>query len=138
MTSHAETAKRIREELKKEFPNIKFTVRSRSFSMGDDVTIDYTNGVPRKQVEAIVNKYQEGHFDGMTDMYEYSNSREDIPQVKYVMVDREYTPEVLEETKKSIAQEFGISDISNEQEWFSKVGMWSSEAVYRNLAERTL
>ena len=36
--------------------------------------------------EKIVSKYQYGHFDGMNDIYEYSNSREDIPQAKYIHV----------------------------------------------------
>lgn len=93
MTPHAAAAKALRAELKVAFPNDKFSVRSESFSMGNAVTVYYPNGFSThevKRVEAIAQKYQEGHFDGMTDSYEYSNCRDDIPQVKFVHVQKSY------------------------------------------------
>lgn len=90
----ANCATAIREELKKTFPNVKFKVTSQNFSMGDSVHVTWTNGPTYKQVEDITRKYQSGHFDGMTDMYEYSNTREDLPQSKYVQTRREITEEI--------------------------------------------
>ena len=103
MTStHAACAAAIRKELKAAFPNEKFNVRARTASMmtavdvyiGDYVETEQANSWGdkidqsdvMKKANQIVSKYKYGHFDGMTDSYEYSNNRKDIPQVKYVSV----------------------------------------------------
>lgn len=93
LSSHAAAAKAIREELKKEFPGVSFSVTSESFSMGNSVHISWTDGAIREQVEKFTGKYQYGHFDGMTDMYEYTNSRDDIPQAKYIQESRSMSKE---------------------------------------------
>jgi len=87
-STQAKAAKAIRKELKERFPNTKFQVTSRSFSMGNSVDVEWTDGESRKNVESIINKYQYGHFNGMEDIYENSNSRDDIPQVKFVQTRR--------------------------------------------------
>jgi hypothetical protein len=79
----------VRKELKEKFPKVKVRVTSSNFSMGDSVTV-YVIGQERDVVDRIrdvADKYQEGHFDGMTDMYEYSNRIEGLPQAKYVFVE---------------------------------------------------
>lgn len=98
-STHAETAKAIRKELKANFPNTKFKVTSSIFAGGNAVHIDWTDGEPIKEVERITNKYQYGSFDGMIDLYEYTNSREDIPQVKYVQCQRTLSEEKIKEFK---------------------------------------
>ncbi len=100
LTQAALTAKAIKKELKKAFPTIKFSVKSSNFSMGDSVDISWNLGPHTDQVDKIVNKYQYGHFDGMTDYYEYSNKRDDIPQAKYVSTQRRYqTQEEIDQDK---------------------------------------
>lgn len=93
-SSSANCASAIREELKKEFPSVKFSVKSSNFSGGDSVRISWENGPTTLEVSSITSKYQYGRFDGMTDMYEYSNSREDLPQSKYVQTQREISEEI--------------------------------------------
>lgn len=93
-SSSANCAAAIREELKKEFEKVKFSVKSSNFSGGDSVSIEWTDGPTSEQVDGVVKKYQYGHFNGMDDIYEYSNSREDIPQSKYVHTNREISDEV--------------------------------------------
>jgi len=61
----------MKQELKRAFPNIKFSVRSQSYSMGCNIRVDWILGPTVREVNAIVNKYQYCHFDGMTDMEEY-------------------------------------------------------------------
>lgn len=90
----ANCATAIREELKKEFPAVKFSVKSSNFAGGDSVHISWNEGPTTKEVDAFTNKYQYGSFDGMTDMYNYSNTREDLPQSKYVSTRREISEEV--------------------------------------------
>ena len=98
LTIAAKTAQAIRKELKLKFPNIKFKVRSSNFSMGNSVDIYYTDGPEREKVEAVTSKYQYGHFNGMEDIYEYSNKNSNIPQAKFVHVSRKFS----EEGKKEI------------------------------------
>jgi hypothetical protein len=63
-----EVAKILRKRLKAEFPGVKFSVRSESFSMGTAVNISWTDGPTDKQVSAITDLYQGGRFDSMIDM----------------------------------------------------------------------
>ena len=101
MTIAAQTAKAIRKELKAAFPNEKFRVRSETYSMGNAVSVyigEYVKTGARdcrgwdvmeknevmKEVEKIISKYKYGSFNGMEDIYEYTNRRDDIPQVKFV------------------------------------------------------
>lgn len=72
---HAIAAKSIRKELKSKFKGVKFSVRSKSYSMGSSVDVSWENGPTQNEVSAIINKYQYGDFDGMTDSYNYRSDR---------------------------------------------------------------
>lgn len=102
----AQSAAAIRSELKLAFPNIKFTVRSDIYTGGSSVTIDYTDAVKSDRVKAIVAKYQIGTFESIDDSYSYNNFNAEIPQVKFVFVNRLCS----KETKLEIAFEFGIPE----------------------------
>lgn len=118
LSTHAATAKAIRLELKKAFPLIKFSVKSDSFAGGNSVSVSWINGPSRSQIHKIVDKYQYGHFDGMRDLYEMTNSREDIPQVKYVQVSREITEEVKQEIFLKLREtHVGWENLTSMDEW---------------------
>lgn len=87
-SSQAQAAASIRKELKKLFPLTKFSVTSESYSMGDSVWIKWNNGPTTQAIKKIVDKYQYGSFDGMTDCYNDDNKNADIPQTKYVHTKR--------------------------------------------------
>lgn len=92
-STHAAAAKAIRADLKQAYPEITFKVTSRS----NVVNISWTDGPTDNQVERLVSKYQMGSFDGMIDCYEYTNRREDIPQVGYVFAQRGHSiPTIIE------------------------------------------
>lgn len=88
LSEAALSAKAIKAELKANFPKIKFSVSSSRYSGGNSVYVEWENGPTSENVDNIVKKYQYGKFDGMTDSYEYTNSRKDIPQVMFVQVRR--------------------------------------------------
>lgn len=111
LTQAAQAAKAIKSELKTAFPDINFSVKSDNYSMGDAVRISYTDGVPAKDVEAIVNKYQYGNFDSMTDMYENTNSRTDLPQAKYVQVSREMSEAAKDELLDFVQKHYGCDHL---------------------------
>jgi len=128
-TIASQTAKEIRKELKKNFPETKFSVRSKTFAGGDSVNVDWTDGVTEDQVNEIIKKYQEGHFDGMRDLYEYSNDRKDIPQVRFVFAERNLS----EDFKNAIANAF---EIQRNKTWYENGTMFDTEQEIRSFASK--
>lgn len=100
MSTQAETAKMIRKELKQAFPLTRFSVKSDSFAGGNSVDVSWDNGPVTDAVRSIVDKYQYGHFNAMEDIYEHTNSRKDLPQVKYVQVQRSIDESIKEQVFK--------------------------------------
>jgi tRNA A37 threonylcarbamoyladenosine dehydratase len=86
----AQTAQLIRQELKQKYPKIKFKVQSESFSMGNSVNVyyqqdDLTNSQHDELADELQSKYQYGNFDSMTDSYN-SDNRQNHPQTKYLSI----------------------------------------------------
>lgn len=71
--SCAETAKLIRAALKKAFPVCKFIVKSKTYSGGASINVDWIDGPTDKMVSAVTGQFTGGNFDGSIDMA-YSNS----------------------------------------------------------------
>jgi hypothetical protein len=109
-SQHALGAKNLRIELKRAFPSVKFSVRSESYSGGNSIHISWTDGPLTEDVNKICNKYQEGHFDGMEDIYNY-NHENVWPDVfggaKHVMPQRNESPELI--LKVAIGLGYNIS-----------------------------
>lgn len=95
ISSRILATKNIRLELNAEFPEHKFSITSDTFSGGDSIDVRWTDGVTEKEVNEIIRKYQEGHFDGMQDMYVDSNSvfNDVFGGAKFVHANRELTRE---------------------------------------------
>jgi len=104
----AEVSKAIRQELKKVLPGIKFSVKTPHYGTVD---IRWQDAVTRNQVEKIAHKYEYGHFDGMTDSYEYSNPRDDVPQCKFVFCVREYSEKAIEQAINATKDEFHLNGV---------------------------
>lgn len=64
----AETARLIRAQLKREFPGVKFSVRSKSYSMGASINVSWTDGPSKPRVEQVTSGFEGGGFDGMIDL----------------------------------------------------------------------
>ena len=128
----AQAASAIRAELKNAFPTVKFSVKSESFSGGNSVNIHWYDGPLTKEVDAIVGKYQYGHFNGMEDIYEYSNKNDDIPQAKYVQTSRKIT----QETQLFIAAELGIQpdEINSYNQHYRE---YNSALIWREFSQRS-
>lgn len=96
LTDAAKAAKAIRAELKA--IGVKARVKSQTYSGGDSVDVYTTDLTPEvmAQVNTICKKYQEGHFDGMTDCYEYTNTNSELTaQVKYVFVENSASDDMI-------------------------------------------
>ena len=110
-SSQARTAKEIRELLKS--LNIPASVTSKGYSMGDHVNVDLENQPPAivEQIRKLTYKYQYGHFDGMIDMYEMSNCRDDIPQTKYLMIQNSWTDDIKQKAWEYVINHYaGFED----------------------------
>ena len=64
----AETAAMLRKALKEAFKGIKFSVKSRTYSMGASIDVRWEDGPNAAQVEAITKRFQGSYFDGMQDL----------------------------------------------------------------------
>lgn len=103
-------ASAIRKELKALYPNVKFSVVMSSYSA---VRIKYSFGVSEKEIQSLCSKYEMGYFDGMDDMYHYSNRNDSIPQCQYVFVERSETWNELQKLAKYVSKTFNVEFNSN-------------------------
>lgn len=128
---YALAAKAIKTELKKAFPTIKFSVKSESFAGGNAVRISWTDGPIIDRVTDITDKYQYGHFDGMNDIYEYSNGRSDIPQAKYVTTSRSMSETAKNEIADMLRKHYVCCENAEENDYIPEMQAYFNTLVYR-------
>ena len=87
----AKAATLIRKHLKENGINAK--VRSENYSGGNSIHITTVDLLPatEKLISEYISQFEWGSFDGMTDFYNATNIRNDIPQVRYVFFRNEYS-----------------------------------------------
>lgn len=111
LSDHAAAAKIIRAELKRH--GIKAQVRARSYAGGSSVDVNLLEDVlpaTLREIKAFVSRFQYGHFDGMTDSYEYSNRSEDLPQVRFAFVNPHYSDELRADAEAYVREIQGIAE----------------------------
>jgi len=136
MSSHARAAKNMKKELKQAYPHIKFSVTSDSFSMGNSISVSWTDGAPASEIKKITDKYQYGSFNGMDDIYENDNSAYStavstvLGQSKYVIESRTISESVKTLVGQDICLSYGVEYENN-----ARIGgQWLSDAVYQALS----
>jgi ribonucleotide monophosphatase NagD (HAD superfamily) len=107
-SSYACGSANLKSELERAFPGISFSVKSKGFSMGSDISVYWTDGPTVKQVNEISGKYQQGHFDGMTDSYNYNHEAFTgiFGGAKYVFENREQSPALMIEAAEALGHHF--------------------------------
>jgi hypothetical protein len=63
-----EVAKLIRANLKRQFPNIRFSVRTDRYAGGNSIIVKWTDGPTNSAVEEVTGGYAGARFDGMIDL----------------------------------------------------------------------
>lgn len=108
-TDPADPARNMRAELKRRFPGVKFSVRRDHYS---SIRVSWTDGPTGAQVSAIADRFEEGHFDGMTDCYQYSRApwSETFGGVRYVTCHREESDALIARAIAAAVAEFGDHD----------------------------
>jgi hypothetical protein len=122
-TTAAKAAREIRKELKANFPNVKFSVKSKNYSSGNSIDVTYTDAITRDKVAAIVDKYQYGSFNGMEAIYENTNVNEDIPQVRHTFVNREMSEATGEHILNYIRNNYNGCENAD---YFSYIDAWGN------------
>jgi hypothetical protein len=91
--SAADLARFIRADLKAAFPGVKFSVRSRTYSMGSSVDVSYAGGPETSAVRDVAERYQGIGFDGSDDSTHYHPvtlpSGEVVRASSYICVQRD-------------------------------------------------
>lgn len=102
LSEHAQTAATIRKELKKH--GVKGRVTCKSYSGGSSVTVSLPGVAPwiAEKVSQFANQFRYGHFNGMEDIYEHSNTNNDLPQVKFVFVNNNFTQEQIDQARQEV------------------------------------
>lgn len=138
LSNQAQVAKALKQYCKG--LGVTVSAKSESFSLGDSVRIRMENQPPAvfRKIEKHAKQYQYGHFDGMSDMYEYSNKDSSIPQSKYVFVDNDYSDEVKQKAWDFIRARFAGGDAAPQKlrdcnGAFQFHGEWPDTFVYRFL-----
>lgn len=111
----AEVAKLIRADLKRGFPDYKFSVRSRRYAGGSSIDVEWRDGPTEKQVESLVGKYKGSTFDGMIDLRSYHDSDLNGESVHFgnghLFCKRSYSPEFLKAAAIKVAAYWGVDAI---------------------------
>jgi hypothetical protein len=123
LSGAALTAKVIRQELKKVFPGVKFSVTSSIFSGGDSVHIRWTDGPESKLVDRITKKYQS--FSGMDYSGDYATFKSvDREELKcegadYIIPSRDVSDariaEIVEAMRKTDSYDYFMSAYWNNE-----------------------
>lgn len=96
----AETAKMVRQALKEAFPDVKFSVKSKTYSGGASITVRYMDGPNAAQVEAIAQVFEGAYFDGMIDYKGGLNNMIDGEVVDFgadfIFVNRDYSDAMVQ------------------------------------------
>lgn len=110
--SCAETARLVRAALKEAFPAVRFSVRSKTYSGGASINVEWTDGPCGADVKAIVGRFEGSYFDGMTDYkgcnYNEINGEAVTFAADYVFTSRLYTAPVLTGIVSSVLNEYGL------------------------------
>ena len=107
----ARAAKLMRQYLKTE--GIKGKVTSSASAGTTSIDIDLLNETPDNVAKATAKAkiYQYGHFDGMNDCYEYSNTIDDLPQVRHVFVRAVYDDSMMQKGLDALTDFFNLESM---------------------------
>ena len=70
----AQTAVRVRAALKAAFPGVTFSVRSKTYSGGASIRVEWTDGPPCAAVHRVTDPMEGADFDGMQDLKTYRSN----------------------------------------------------------------
>lgn len=130
LSEAAEAAKQIRGICKE--LGIKASVKSSNYSMGSSIRVKVNNLNPDlfNELHDRVSVYQYGHFDGMRDIYECSNKRDEIPQAKHVFLENGFSDELKQEAWSFLKKVINNDEIKSLSDSWDDVKKYSDKKVF--------
>lgn len=113
-----ETAKKIRQALKAEFPNVKFSVRSNTYALGRSIDIYWVDGPFYEQVVRITAQFQSRYMEGIQ---QFNISTGYMHEGKWyngadcIFANRKLTPKYRAKLERIARQMFAEYDRNNYQ-----------------------
>lgn len=120
-------AKNIRIELGLAFPGVKFSIKSRRFSMGDAIDVSWLDGPVSSQVDEIIDRYSAGSFNGMEDLYEYRRDFwiKAFGDAKYVHSRRDMSDEAIGRAIRLVSSKYQLpAGVEVSVEAYRKGELW--------------
>ena len=107
-----EVSKNLKELLKRRFPNVKFSVRSKSFSGGDDVTVSYVDGPAYAKVKRLVDMFCDSSTDITGDYRDHTPSafNDVFGGFSYTWTNREISDELKADIGRLITEKFNLDE----------------------------
>ncbi len=137
----AETAARIRKDLRQQWPAVKFAVRSGNHAGGSSVHISWIDGPVAGEVQRLVDRYGGASFDAMTDCKGYAQPVEDLPQsLSWLTCNRRYSRQALTSVTAKLCKDEGVpmpaiedslwgAYIAGGDVWLESCGRYLAQAV---------
>lgn len=132
LSDAAQVAKLIKADLKK--MGLACRVSSSNFAGGNAVDVYLEDICPEsmEKLQARFAKYEYGKFDGMTDCYEYSNVRKDIPQTKFLFIHNNKSAKMKVFLAAYIEKFCGVK---NDEECFNKYDRWMDQLIHQTFCD---
>jgi hypothetical protein len=132
-SGHATAARNLRRLLTTTWPGVKFSVRSRSYSGGCSIDVEWTDGPACELVDEMAGRFEGGSFDGMTDSYTHRRTpwTELFGDADYVHTRRQLSAAA---EAAIIAQEWGDSPDAPTPESLRAPG-WGAEDARRRVRQ---
>jgi len=125
----ADTAKLVRAALREAFPGTKFSVRSKSYSGGASINVDWIDGPNASQVDAITFPFRGASFDPMQDLKTSTSAVLDGEAVHFaadfIFCCRNYSDEAVARAIARVG-----ADATVEQ--FRRGQLWDVPFIHRN------
>lgn len=146
--SCADTAKLLRAALKEAFPETKFSVRSKTYSGGASISVEYENGPSVTKADQVANQFAGADFDGMQDLKTYKEAMFNGERVHFgadfVFVNRNLSAETRERIARFLAEIYGVDFVSmndypeigaGHHDWHSLVWQYSREHDFEDFCK---
>lgn len=111
----AETAKILRASIRKKFPGTDFSVISKRYSGGSNITVYWKDGASGREVTDFVKQFEGSSFCGMEDLKTRQSSTWNGEPVQwgtdYVFCSRDYSKEMLQLFSDKVAKKYGVQPL---------------------------
>lgn len=126
----AKLANELKAKLKNSFPEFKFSVRSRVYSMGSSIDINWIDGPTEEEVKKITNEFESIDYDEYTGEILSGGNR-------YVMLRRDFSPENEIMIFNQVKSKYACFDNVNIEDYHNGRIDWEVSRIFRNKLSET-